>query len=98
MPEAIAAKIEQAGGIWQALITVLPELEGIPRASSATLPVPDFRAPIPGARAAGFYVFDILYCRRRGRYLHRALPDGIPRALLACRLGLDDGEQERCPA
>jgi hypothetical protein len=43
MPDAIAAKIEQAGGIWQALIT---------------LPVPDFRAPIPanGCRAQRIFI------------------------------------------
>ena len=95
MPDAIAAKIEQAGGIWQALITVLPELEGIARverhSTSSGLSRADTGERLPGRQSS--YLL-----RRRGRYRHRALPDGIPRALLACRLGLDDGEQERCPA
>jgi len=59
MPDAIAAKIEQAGGIWQALITVLPELEGIARverhSTSSGLSRADTGERLPGSTNLHIY-------------------------------------------
>jgi hypothetical protein len=60
MPDAIAAKIETAGGIWQALLTVLPELEGVERverrSTSSGLSRADTGEKLPGSGNLHIYL------------------------------------------
>jgi hypothetical protein len=60
MPEAVAAKIEQAGGIWQALLSVLPELEGVARvehrSTSSGLARSDTGEKLPGSGNLHIYI------------------------------------------
>ena len=60
MPDAVAAKIEQAGGIWQALLTVLPELEGVARverrSTSSGLARSDTGEKLPGSGNLHIYI------------------------------------------
>jgi len=60
MPDAVAAKIEQAGGISQALLTVLPELEGVARverrSTSSGLARSDTGEKLPGSGNLHIYI------------------------------------------
>jgi hypothetical protein len=60
MPDAVAAKVEQAGGIWQALLSVLPELEGVARverrSTGSGLSRSDTGEPLPGSGNLHVYI------------------------------------------
>jgi hypothetical protein len=60
MPDAIAARIEQAGGVWQALLSVLPELEGVARierrSTSSGLSRSDTKEQLPGSENSHIYI------------------------------------------
>jgi hypothetical protein len=61
MPDQVKAKIDAAGGMWQALLTVAPDLVNAARVSrastSAGLFHRDTGEPIPGSNGAHHYVF-----------------------------------------
>jgi hypothetical protein len=60
MPDTVAAAIERAGGIWQALVTVLPDLEGVARverrSTSSGLSRSDTGEELPGSANLHIYL------------------------------------------
>jgi hypothetical protein len=60
MPDAIAIKIEQAGGVWRLLLSVLPGLEGAARverrSTSSGLSRSDTNEQLPGSKNLHIYV------------------------------------------
>jgi hypothetical protein len=74
MPEEVAARIEAAGGMWPALLSVAPELAAAARVSRASTTSGLFRAdtgePIPGSNGMHHYVLV-----RDGRDVERLLKD-----------------------
>jgi len=60
MPDEVKAKIDAAGGMWQALLTVAPNLTGAARVSRASTSAGLYRSdtgePIPGSNGLHHYV------------------------------------------
>ena len=60
MPPAVAARIDELGGFWPALLTVLPELKDVARvmrrSTSAGLSRTDTGEQLPGSGRPAVYV------------------------------------------
>jgi hypothetical protein len=74
IPEEVAARIEAAGGVWPALLSVVPELAAAARVSRASTTAGLFRddtgEPIPGSNGMHHYVLV-----RDGKDVQRLLKD-----------------------
>jgi hypothetical protein len=72
MPEVVAAELERSGGFWDALLTVLPELQGVARvmrgSTSAGLSRADTGEALPGA-----YGFHVIIAAKDGADIERFL-------------------------